>query len=191
MDAVFTLPYSEFAVAELFGKEFKKKDSYSVLVPVSRTEKGFDLVLARRFRGSNRCLTFQVKSSRTYAGTQPKRKSTAERYRFYTWFNRFVVPQQADFVVLFGLYPADDGTGRKHGHTWWRSLVLVFTREEMESFLRRIKTKRTGTPERMFSFGFNDSRRVFLTRGNAAGEYPEYSEHLFKHKKRVIAEALV
>ena len=39
MDAVFTLPYSEFAVADLFIRVFKARDGYSVFIPVSRTEK--------------------------------------------------------------------------------------------------------------------------------------------------------
>jgi len=68
MDAVFTLPYSEFAVADLFIRTFKAKDGYSVFVPVSRTEKGIDLVLTRRADGGTRAMTFQIKSSRTYAG---------------------------------------------------------------------------------------------------------------------------
>ncbi|MEO8327979.1 MAG: hypothetical protein ABI618_19185, partial [Nitrospirota bacterium] len=104
MDAVFTLPYSEFAVADLFIRTFKTKDGYSIFVPISRTEKGVDLLLTRRTDGGTRTLTFQIKASRTYAGTAPKRKVKHRRYQNYTWLNRFDVPKQADFVVLLGLY---------------------------------------------------------------------------------------
>jgi hypothetical protein len=42
MEPVITFPYSEFRVAERLADFFKKKAGFSVLLPSSRTEKGFD-----------------------------------------------------------------------------------------------------------------------------------------------------
>ena len=189
MDAVFTLPYSEFAIAELFIKSFKAKDGYSVFIPASRTEKGVDLVLTRRFEGATNVLTFQIKSSRTYAGTEPKRKVKQRRYQHYTWLNRFAVPEQADFVVLFGLYPPDERSGHKTNRSWWQPHVLVFSHKEAAALLSEIKTK-GGKPDLMFSFGFDSSDQAYLTRGNETGEHIDYSAHVFTRQISRIRQAL-
>jgi hypothetical protein len=189
MDAVFTLPYSEFAIAESFIKEFKTKDGYSVFVPVSRTEKGIDLVLTRRSDGVTKVVTFQIKSSRTYPGTAPKRKVKHHRYQHYTWLNRFDVPEQADFVVLFGLYAPAERAGHKTNRSWWKSHVLVFSNKEAATLLASVKT-RGGKPDRMFGFGFDSSDEAWLTRGSESGEPVEYSAHLLKRQIRRIHRAL-
>lgn len=189
MDAVFTLPYSEFAVADLFIKTFRAKEGYSIFVPVSRTEKGIDLVLTRRAAGVTRALTFQVKSSRTYAGTAPKRKVKNRRYRYYTWLNRFEVPEQADFVLLFGLYPSEEGLARKGGATWWQSHILVFSHAEMKKLMGSVRT-RAGNPDKMFGFGFDSASQAYLTRGNETGEHVDYAAHLFTKQTATIRSAL-
>lgn len=189
MDAVFTLPYSEFAIADLFISVFKATDGYSVFVPVSRTEKGIDLVLTRRSDGVTKVMTFQIKSSRTYAGTAPKRKVKHRRYQHYTWLNRFDVPEQADFVVLFGLYAPDERGGHKTNRSWWQSHVLVFSHKEAATLLANVKT-RGGKPDRMFGFGFDSSDQAYLTRGNETGEHVDYSAHLFTRQISHIRLAL-
>jgi hypothetical protein len=189
MDAVFTLPYSEFAVAELFIKNFKASAGYSVFVPASRTEKGIDLVLTRRSNGTTRATTFQIKSSRTYAGTAPKRKSKYRRYQHYTWLNRFDVPERADFVIFFGLYPPDERAGRKTSPLWWQSHVLVFSHAEAAKLLTSVRT-RGGKPDRMFGFGFDLPTQAYLTRGNETGEHVDYSAHLFSRQISRIRLAL-
>jgi len=189
MDAIFTLPYSEFKVADMFAREFKAKHGYSVFVPASRIEKGIDLVLTRRLKQQTRCLTFQIKSSRTYAGTEPKRKVKNRRYQHYTWLNRFAVPTQADYVVLFGVYPSDERSGRKLGRSWWQSHVMIFSHTEMQRLMSSVKT-RTGKPDKMFGFGFDAPNQAFLTRGNETGEHIDYSKHLFEHQAPTIRKAL-
>jgi hypothetical protein len=193
MDAVFTLPYSEFAVADLFIRVFKARDGYSVFIPVSRTEKGIDLVLTRRSTGVTKVATFQIKSSRTYAGTAPKRKVKYRRYQHYTWLNRFEVPDQADFVVLFGLYAPDERGGHKTNRRWWQSHILVFSHQEAARMLANIKT-RGGKPDRMFGFGFDSPDQAYLTRGSETGEHIDYSAHLFtrqiNHIRRVLGHDL-
>ncbi len=189
MDAVFTLPYSEFAVAELFIEVFKARDGYSVCVPVSRTEIGVDLVLTRRSGGVTKAVTFQIKSSRTYAGTAPKRKVKHRRYRHYTWLNSFKVPEQADFVVFFGLYPQDERNGNKTNRSWWQQHVLVFSHEEATNLLTSLRT-RGGKPDSKFGFGFDSSDEAYLTRGSETGEHIDYSKYLFKHQVSSIRQAL-
>lgn len=189
MDAVFTLPYSEFAVAEAFIHEFKAKDGYSVFVPVSRTEKGIDLVLTRRSDGVTKVVTFQIKSSRTYADAPPKRKVKRRRYQHNTWLNRFDVPEQADFVVFFGLYASAERAGHKTNRSWWKSHVLVFSRDEAATLLANVKT-RGGKPDRMFGFGFDSPDEAYLTRGSETGEHVSYSAHLFQRQISRIRRAL-
>ena len=189
MDAVFTLPYSEFATADLFISIFKASDGYSVFVPVSRTEKGIDLVLTRRSDGVTKVVTFQIKSSRTYAGTAPKQKVKHRRYQHYTWLNRFDVPDQADFVVLFGLYAPDERSGHKTSRSWWQSHVLVFSHKEAAELLANVKT-RAGRPDRMFGFGFDSSDQAYLTRGSETGAHVDYSAHLFTCQISRIRRAL-
>ena len=47
MDGIFTLPYSEFEIVNKFQGIFKKKDGYSVYIPVSRQEKDVDFILTK------------------------------------------------------------------------------------------------------------------------------------------------
>jgi hypothetical protein len=190
MDAIFTLPYSEYAVADLLTKNFPPSHGYSVFVPVSRTEKGIDLVLTQRVAGETRCVTFQVKSSRTYPGTPAKREGAARRFKYYTWLNSFKVPEQADFIVLFGLLPPDDLTGRKLTSKFWQSHVMLFSQVEMKKFMDGVKTKKTQAPDSKFGFGFDNSQEAFLTRGNACGDRTDYSDHIFKKQLSSVRSVL-
>ena len=57
MQALFTLQYGEFAVADYLAKEVK---GTSVFIPTSAQEKGIDLLLYKFCDGINKVLTFQV-----------------------------------------------------------------------------------------------------------------------------------
>ena len=97
MDPVFTLQWPEFLLANRLQSALPKSQGYSLLIPVSRQEKGFDLAVIRnRPNGTSRVITIQIKASRAYAQKPPKRTST-KRHRFKTWFNRFEVPKEADY----------------------------------------------------------------------------------------------
>lgn len=74
MNPIFTLNYPELLVAEYLQKHFVKKAGYSVLVPLSGQQKGYDLALMRRNSHGTKVVTFQVKSSRTYTGS-PERNT--------------------------------------------------------------------------------------------------------------------
>src|SRR4051812_10177013 len=136
MDASFTLPYSQFAVADLFIKTFETQNGYSVFAPVSRTEKGIDLVLTRRADAKTHTLTFQIQSSRRYSDAEDKRKKQ-KRCQHFRWLDRFEVPEQADFVVLFGLYSPDD----QSGIGMCKSHVMVFSRADMVTLIGGSQTR--------------------------------------------------
>jgi len=189
MDAIFTLPYSEYAAANMLADAFKPSQGYSVFVPASRTEKGVDLLLTKRDAERVRTLTFQVKASRTYPGSPPIRKVKNRRFAYYTWFNRFDVPPQADYFILFGLFAPEQSTSKKVAKSWWQAMCLVFSNKEMSEFMKNIKTK-TGTQDRMFGFGFDTPKEILLTRGSETGTQTDYSAHLFALQLKAVRAAL-
>src|SRR2546421_8558263 len=97
MDPVFTLQWPEFVVAHRLQQRLPKKDGYSVLIPLSRQEKGIDLAILKKLGGAHRTITIQIKASRTYPHPPPKRAAT-RRFLHYTWFRRSMCPQM---LILF------------------------------------------------------------------------------------------
>jgi hypothetical protein len=182
MEPVFTLQWSEFVVAQKLQKLLPQKDGYSILVPLSRQEKGIDLaVLHRQGNNLSKTTTVQVKASRTYLPPPPKREKTV-RFQFYTWFNRFDVPDRADFVILFGMYAPNRGkTTRVSAKKWYTDCSLLFTNEEMRTLMSDCKTV-GGKPDRMFGFGFNDLSKVILTRGDMKRTSRDFTKHLLERK---------
>lgn len=180
MEPVFALPYSEYLAANLLSHHFKAKAGYSIFVPASRQEKGVDILLAKRDDGQLKCAAFQVKSSRTYSPVPPKRETTV-RYSYYTWFNTFPVPEEADFFLLVGIYPPEENRTKQVAHTWWNSVVLTFTRQEMKEFMSRVKTK-GGAPDKMFGFGFDSTAKIVLTRGDQHRVMKDYSSYLLQNR---------
>src|SRR5437762_1590310 len=102
MEPVFALPYSEYLAANMLSHHYKSRAGYSLFIPTSRQEKGIDLLLTKRDGNTLRCAPFQVKSSRTYS-PQPAKRETTIRYSYYTWFNSFKVPNEAQFFLLVGI----------------------------------------------------------------------------------------
>ncbi len=184
MEPIFTLPYSEFCVAQQLNRLLPSSHGYSVYAPLSRQEPGVDLVLARRMRGVSRVATIQVKSSRTYS-----RKTTTTRtkrpYRYHTWFNNFDCPSQADFFCLVSLYPAVDTKQRHDLGTWWAPQILVFSQPEMRRFLRSVKTV-AGKRDRMFGFGFNKPDEAVQLRGDRYRRHRDFSQHLLGHRVGIL-----
>jgi hypothetical protein len=188
MEPVWTLPYAEYCVALQLQRAFPQSRGYTVFAPMSRQERGVDLVLARRARGHTRVATTQVKSSRTYS--RPKATDrTKKPLRYYTWFNNFDFPDQADFCVLVALYPAVDAAQRRELGTWWAPQLLLFTRAEMRRFLRSVKTVK-GKRDRMFGFGFNEPTEVFQTRGDSRRRYRDYSRFLLARRLVLLRRRL-
>jgi len=141
MEPVFTLPYSEFRTANRLADFFKKQDGYSVLLPSSRTEKGFDLALLKQNGVKRKVITIQVKASRTYGGKPPKREST-QRFAHRTWFQTFSVPSETDWIFLVGMYPNSEDKTRKSSAAWWQEIILCFTRQEITDFSAKLKLEK-------------------------------------------------
>jgi hypothetical protein len=116
MEPVFTLQWPEFVVANELQSQLSKREGYSILIPLSRQEKGIDLAVVRKQPGgASRVATIQVKASKVYMPVTPKRKTT-ERFRYVTWFNRFDVVSEADFYILFWIYAPDPSRTRGVNH---------------------------------------------------------------------------
>ena len=180
MEPVFTLQWPEFVVAQRLQSLLPRKDGYSILVPLSRQEKGIDLaVLHRRGNNLSKTTTIQVKASRTYLSHPTKRPT--DKLCFETWFNRFDVPDRADFVILFGMYAPEIERTERVSAKWYKDCSLLFTNEEMRTFMANCKTV-GGKPDRMFGFGFNDLSKVVLTRGDMKRSHPDFTKHLLERK---------
>lgn len=179
MEPIVTLPYSEWLVAEQLTKALPAREGYSVYAPLSRQEKGVDLLLTRRSNGVSRSATIQVKYSRAYE------KGPAAPFKFVTFYKSFPVAEEADFFILVALYP--NVTGRGHGKesSWWLPFMLVFRRDEMAEFISSLRT-RSGGVDRMFYFGFDSPDRVFQTRG--APELRDFSTHTFANRLSEIEQ---
>lgn len=178
MDPIFTLPYSEFCVAQQLQRLLRSQGC-SIYIPPSRQEKGVDLVVARRRGRVTRAGTIQVKASRTYSDRA--RTERSKRFRYYTWFNNFDLPDEADFVALVAIYPPEETRGRRTMASWWAPVILLFTHREMSRFLRHVKTRK-GKRDKMFGFGFDSDAKIYQTRGDEQGRQQDYSAYLLQYR---------
>ncbi len=190
MDPIFTLHWPEFILSNRLQKLLPKSQGYSVFVPASRQEKGIDLaIVKKKTNGRSRVVTLQIKASRTYAQKVPKRKSKKEHFRFHTWFNRFDVPKEADFFLLFGMFAPDASRTKRVGVEWYRDCTLLFTQKEMKELMAKCRTV-AGTPDKMFGFGFSDETRVVQTRGDRSRKFQNFTGRLLDNRGRVLKRAL-
>jgi hypothetical protein len=173
MEPILTLPYSEWLVAEELMETFPGGDGFAVYAPLSRQQKGVDLLLTKRAGHSSRVAALQVKYSRAYEARP------GSEFRFVVWFKAFRVPPECDFVILASLYPNITGSGGGKESSWWRRLLLIFTRKETETFIASLQT-RSGSPDKMFYLNFDSSDRVVQTRG--APEHRDCSEYIFHRR---------
>ncbi|MEK7658847.1 MAG: hypothetical protein AAB352_03225 [Patescibacteria group bacterium] len=165
MEAIFTLPYSEYEVINQLKKRLNKSE-FSFYVPTSRQEKGADFILHNS--ESNKHLRFQVKSSRAFAD-EPKISEKQKRYyKHNLWFNNFIEKcrkDNADYYILFGLYPVyQQGKNIKSKLAFWKEIIMCFSKEEMISLLKNAKTVREKKKERFFGFGFDIDNEIYCTR---------------------------
>src|SRR5260370_31030328 len=164
MEPIFSLPYSEFCVAQQLAGYVRARQGSSLYAPISRQQPGVDLMLARRRGRRVRVACIQVKSSRTYSHPERTGRIGRPSFRYYTWFNNFDCPPEADFFCLVALYPAVDSAQRRELGTWWAPQVLLFSQNEMRRFLRQGRTV-GGTRDPMFGFGSDRRDHAIQTRG--------------------------
>ena len=180
MDPIFSLPYSEFCVAQQLSQVLPSAKGYSLYVPVSRQQPGVDLVIVRRRGQRAQVARIQVKSSRTYSRRTPQTRAKRP-FRYYTWFNNFKCPQEADFFCLVALYPAVDAAQKRELGTWWAPQILLFSQSEMRDFLRTVRTV-GGRRDRMFGFGFDHPDQAVQTRGDSKRQFKNFSKHLLSRR---------
>jgi hypothetical protein len=161
MEGKFTLQWPEYAVMNKLAEAFKK-ENYAVFVPVSRQQKGIDLLL---FNTKNhKSLTIQVKSSRSfYMG----REREEQKLGYAIWLNNFVDKISgagADYYIIYGLYPRKNTKGVPAES--WDDLFLCYSEAEMLTFLKRVRQKKDRQkPDKFFGFEFNDKGTVVTGRG--------------------------
>jgi hypothetical protein len=180
MEPIFSLPYSEFCVAQQLARLLRPSQGYSLYIPTSRQQPGVDLVIARRHKGKVRVACIQVKSSRTYSRPAVTVR-TKTAFRYETWFKNFECPPQADFFCLVALYPAVDSAQRRELGTWWAPQILLFSQAEMRRFLRSVRTV-GGKKDPMFGFGFDRAEEVVQTRGDSARRFRNFSQYLLSRR---------
>jgi len=183
MDPVITLPYSEWVVADRLLKMLPPREGYSICAPLSRQEKGFDLVIAQRWTDRTTAVTVQVKFSRIYL--QPESRGC----KFATWFNTFEPAPQADLFAIASLYPSNEGRQRGAKTSWWQPLILLFTYPEMSSFTASVRT-RTGKRDKMFGFGFSSPEQVFQLRGDQDRQRLDFTRYVLGNRIEIIKERL-
>jgi hypothetical protein len=166
-----------------------KSQGFSVFIPTSRQEKGIDLaVIRKKPNGESRVATFQIKASRTYPQEPPKR-ATTKRYRFCTWFNRFEVPEEADFFLLFGMYAPDRAKTTQVNSGWYKDCTLLFTFQEMKDFMSKCRTV-GGKPDSMFGFGFDDEKKIVQTRGDKYRQAKNFTCFLLSNRVSLLKKKL-
>lgn len=193
------IDYGEYIAAEVLLKHLNvsknKFKEYSIFAPLSRQEKGVDLILYNRT--SSKTATIQVKFSRSYVRTRKRKPSTN-----YLWFNNFKIDKEAkaDFYILVGNYLKGDHKTiiAKEGLTVnaidFSSIVLIYTYAEIIEELRKIRKKNKNEPDSKFGFEFRDENDIVLTRGYVEGYNTinngsnERNEFLVKSKINVIKE---
>lgn len=189
MDPVLTLPFSENMVVNELEKKFKKRDGYSILIPSTRQQKGFDLLIYNS--KTKKCITIQVKGSRTYSPIPPRNKAIT-KFKNYTWFSKFKIEKGlADFYILFGLFitnPMGEESRSVRKNDWYDHIMMVFTEQEMIKFLGELKLKTKDKEDTKFSFGFSDKGNIVLTRGTR--EHVDYSDKLFPKRIQTLKAKL-
>ena len=166
----FTLPYAEYDVA-LCLQKLLRPSGIAVSVPLSRQQKGYDLVLHNPANG--RGATVQVKSSRVW----PARGR--EIHQYFSWFNRFdPVGNPSDYFALYMSYPLLD-KHRRPGARWDRK-ILLFSRDEMAALLAAAKTK-AGKSDRFFGLAFDEGKRSPIFPGRGLHDWAgDFSAHVLE-----------
>ena len=168
MDAIFSIPYGEYAVANKLTDLIKNK-KISIFIPASRQEKGIDLLVYSFEKGLNKVITIQVKQSRTYYQNKVIRMGEKRiPVTGYIWFNRFDVPQNADWFILTGTRVIHPKEFKKAGisDVSWDPIMLAFSKEEMTEFMNGVKQRKNPTKDdMMFGFWYDENGMIYQTRG--------------------------
>ncbi len=184
----FSIDYPEYHIAGQLQLHFPRTGNYSVSIPMSRQQKYYDLLL---YNGNNKkCLTVQVKSSRTYVKTNIEDGNLTD-YNYYAWLNNFQRTNVfTDFYFIFISYPLfDKQTFRPRTASGVK--ILVFDNSEMSNLFASIRPTRSGSQDRFFGFGFNiDDDRIWGTRGFNQSPKQEFTGNLYEIKVTALRQAI-
>lgn len=148
MNPVFTLNYPELMVAESLQKHFTSASGYSVLIPLSAQQRGYDLAVMRRTAQGSNVATFQVKSSRTYVGTPGFAPRTRMRnFAHYMWLKRFKVPPEADFFYLDWSVRIQSNKSEKHIRPLAFAPAAIHSRRDDSLYVQRSPKKSEQTQQ--------------------------------------------
>lgn len=101
-DAIFTVPFPEYDIANELQKSFQKSKNFSINVPFSRQQKFYDLLLLNG--GRKKCVAIQVKSSRTYL-----KKVEKFGFQYDSLLGHFNIRDNySDFYFMYMSYPLLD-----------------------------------------------------------------------------------
>ena len=174
MDGTFSLPYSEYRVAETLIKLFPKKEGYALFIPVSRQQKGIDLLLYNQKSGKK--LAIQVKASRAY----PHDPEKSER-QYGIWFKNFFdkcKTDNADYYIIYGLYPMHKKT--VSSKDCWKEILLLYSKAQMIKYLDRVRLVNSPNErDSFFGFEFDDGGPVWEGRGIEKKKCKEVTRYLF------------
>lgn len=183
MDAIFTIPYGEYAVADKLAKLINEK-KISIFIPASRQEKGIDLLIYSFESKKNSIASIQVKQSRTYYKNQVIDVDGVKTpVTGYLWFNRFEVPENADWIILTGTRVIHPKAWDKSGinDVSWDPIMLAFTGDEMRKFMKNVKQRRDPTKDdKMFGFWYDDNGDIYQERGCAVNR--KMSQYLIENR---------
>lgn len=184
MDAIFTIPYSEYAVIDQINQKVKKK-GISVYVPASRQEKGADFLLVNN--KTRKTKLFQVKASRSYATRSPK-KIDENVLDHHLWINNvFQVKTEkginklkekkglSDWYILFGLCPISNKKSTRKKASWL-PLTLCFKEKEL---LKLAQNKKNNAIYIRFSIQNNEFTEI---RGDRALKKVSLKKYLLENK---------
>ena len=185
----YSLSFGEDVVASELSTILNgiNKKQYSIYAPLSRQEKGIDLLI--RNNNNGKTASIQVKESRIF-----KNKT---RYRI--WFKYFEIDekQRADFYALMTMYPYYNGNGlMKMSAVQYEPLILIFTYEEMKEELDNLTRTKNGNKDKYFYHEFSDENDIKLTRGYQKGTNTlnngnaERGIYLLKNKFQEIIDSM-
>lgn len=131
MENIFSLNYPEYATINRISK-LLKGTGYSAFIPVSRQQKGVDLILLSN-KQSNPTVRLQVKSSKVYTENKPK-DFEGKKYDQCLWFKNFIHSKKyekgsSDYYLFFGVYPAKPATNKSRKLSDWKEILLCFDEE--------------------------------------------------------------
>ena len=182
MEPIFSLPYSEYMVANEILKLLPRNQGYAAYLPFSRQQKGVDFIIVK----GGKHATVQVKASRSYEGY------AGQRCQYSLWFHNFLAPPftlHADFYCLFSIYP-DVTESKKQQKVKWTPIMLCFSSNDIEEMRRKriFRQAKNGGSSRFMYVEFDNPKHPFATRGFIKSQ--DWSRYILRANIDAISNCL-